>query len=86
MTLLLFAKVSTVLLVLFFALVPLAAWLERRQGAFAQDRIGASRASIATATFGGLLQPMADALKLLGKEIAHGRFPCSCRTKYHYYP
>lgn len=68
MTLLLFAKVSTVLLVLFFALVPLAAWLERRQGAFAQDRIGASRASIATATFGGLLQPMADALKLLGKE------------------
>jgi NADH-quinone oxidoreductase subunit H len=65
---LLFAKAVLVLLVLLCVLVPLAAWLERRQGALAQDRIGASSASVLTATFGGLLQPLADAIKLLGKE------------------
>jgi NADH-quinone oxidoreductase subunit H len=43
-------------------------WVERKQSAIMQDRIGANRASILGFRAMGLFHPLADALKMLAKE------------------
>src|SRR5262245_43233378 len=43
-------------------------WVERKQSAIMQDRLGANRASIFGIRILGLLHPLADALKMLTKE------------------
>jgi len=50
------------------AFAPLVTWVERKQSALMQDRIGANRASIAGVTLMGLFHPAADIIKLLAKE------------------
>ncbi len=50
------------------ALTPVITWIERKQSALMQDRIGANRADIAGITILGLLHPAADVIKLLSKE------------------
>jgi len=50
------------------ALAPVITWIERKQSAVMQDRIGANRADIAGITILGLLHPLADVVKLLTKE------------------
>lgn len=50
----------------FFA--PILGWVERKQSAVMQDRVGANRASISGFTVIGLLHPIADAIKVLFKE------------------
>ncbi len=50
------------------AFAPLIIWVERKQSALMQDRIGANRADIANITLIGLLHPLADVLKLISKE------------------
>ena len=50
----------------FFA--PVLAWVERKQSAVMQDRIGANRAAIFGFTVIGLFHSLADAIKLIFKE------------------
>ena len=56
---------------MFFGVMNLAGlhtWIERKQSAIMQDRIGANRASIFGFTIMGLLHPLADAVKMFTKE------------------
>jgi NADH-quinone oxidoreductase subunit H len=61
-------KALFILLVVVAGLAPVITWVERKQSAVMQDRIGANRADIAGFTLLGLLHPLADVLKLLTKE------------------
>jgi NADH-quinone oxidoreductase subunit H len=57
--------------IMFFGVLNLAGlhtWLERKQSAIIQDRIGANRASILGVRALGLFHPLADALKMFTKE------------------
>jgi len=54
--------------VLAVALTPLWVWWERRIAGFIQDRSGPNRNSIGFIRLGGLVQPIADMLKLIFKE------------------
>jgi NADH-quinone oxidoreductase subunit H len=69
--------IATLLKILFVVLIiltfaPVLIWAERRQSAMMQDRIGPTRAGIKIGnlniTLGGLLHPLADALKFVWKE------------------
>jgi len=62
------AKTLFIILVAVGAFAPVITWVERKQSAVMQDRIGANRADIAGITVLGLLHPLADVLKLLTKE------------------
>ncbi len=57
--------------IVFFGVLNLAGlhtWLERKQSAIMQDRIGANRASIFGIRLFGLFHPLADAVKMFTKE------------------
>ena len=56
------------ILIFILALIPVLVLLERKISAFIQDRPGPNRANIAGIRLGGLIQAMADALKLAIKE------------------
>ena len=68
MMLVVLAKTLFILFVVVGVFAPLITWVERKQSALIQDRVGANRASIGGATLLGLLHPAADVLKLLSKE------------------
>jgi NADH-quinone oxidoreductase subunit H len=61
-------KTLFIILVVMGAFLPIITWVERKQSAVMQDRIGANRADIGGITLLGLLHPAADVLKLLSKE------------------
>lgn len=57
--------------IVFFGVLNLAGlhtWIERKQSAIIQDRIGANRASILGLRLFGLFHPLADAVKMFTKE------------------
>jgi NADH-quinone oxidoreductase subunit H len=61
-------KLLFIVLVIMAAFLPLITWVERKQSAVMQDRIGANRADVLGLTLLGLLHPAADVVKLLTKE------------------
>jgi NADH-quinone oxidoreductase subunit H len=61
-------KTAFILLVIVGAFAPVITWVERKQSAVMQDRIGANRADVAGITVLGLLHPLTDVIKLLTKE------------------
>src|SRR5262245_9017944 len=54
--------------VLALVFAPIMTWVERKQSALMQDRIGANRADILGIRAIGLIHPLADAIKLFTKE------------------
>ncbi|MBS1226705.1 MAG: nuoH, partial [Candidatus Aminicenantes bacterium] len=58
----------TLLLALFLT------WVERKESAVMQDRIGANRASVFGLRLFGLFQPFADAIKMFFKEDFDPKF------------
>jgi NADH-quinone oxidoreductase subunit H len=62
-----FARVAFVMMFI-LNLGGLLTWVERKQSAIMQDRIGANRASILGLRIMGLFHPLADAIKMLAKE------------------
>ena len=75
-----------VLRVAFGALVPLCfiavlVWMERRGCAFIQDRSGPNRCNIFGFRAAGLVQNLADAVKLLTKEDV---IPAHIRHKFYF--
>src|SRR5208283_3618096 len=55
-------------LLIMFSIAGLLTWVERKQSALMQDRIGANRASILGFKAMGLFHAIADVLKMLSKE------------------
>jgi len=55
--------------VIALAFAPLMTWIERKQSALMQDRLGANRADVMGFTFIGLFHPVADMLKMVTKEV-----------------
>jgi NADH-quinone oxidoreductase subunit H len=72
-TLILLIK-TAVLLVWFLVFSLYLTWLERKESAVIQDRIGANRAKILGLRIFGLFQPIADAIKMIFKEDFVPRF------------
>ena len=61
-------KALFILIVMVAGIAPVITWIERKQSAIMQDRIGANRADINGITILGLLHPAADVVKLMSKE------------------
>jgi NADH-quinone oxidoreductase subunit H len=68
MTIIFSIIVFAMVLIVGFHVAPLMTWVERRQCAFIQRRVGPNRVGIFGFTLFGLGQPIADAVKLLFKE------------------
>ena len=65
------AALIKILFMILGFLMPLASiltWMERRQSAMMQDRLGPNRANIGPIKLAGILHFVADALKFMGKE------------------
>jgi len=61
-------KVLFIFAVMVMGLAPIITWIERKQSAVMQDRIGANRADLGGVTLLGLFHPAADVIKLFTKE------------------
>jgi len=63
------------------ATIPILVWMERRVAALIQDRLGPNRCNIKGVRLGGIIQPLADMLKLLFKEEF---YPAHIKHKFYY--
>ncbi|NUN12916.1 MAG: NADH-quinone oxidoreductase subunit H [Myxococcales bacterium] len=62
------AKVMGIVMVFVMAVAALLTWIERKQSALIQNRVGPNRASVAGLRLGGIFHLAADAVKMLTKE------------------
>jgi NADH-quinone oxidoreductase subunit H len=62
------AKTLFIFAVIMMVFAPVMTWVERKQSALMQDRIGANRADILGVRAIGLLHPLADVIKMITKE------------------
>jgi NADH-quinone oxidoreductase subunit H len=62
------AKTLFIFIVVAAVFSPLMTWVERKQSALMQDRIGANRAEVLGLRLIGLLHPLADVIKMVTKE------------------
>jgi NADH-quinone oxidoreductase subunit H len=63
------AKSLFLFTVIALAFAPLMTWIERKQSALMQDRLGANRADVLGFRIMGLFHPVADMLKMVTKEV-----------------
>lgn len=63
------------------ATIPLLVWMERRVAALIQNRLGPNRCNIKGVRLGGVIQPIADMIKLLFKEEF---YPQHIKQKFYY--
>lgn len=63
------------------ATVPILVWMERRIAAFIQDRVGPNRCNISGIRLGGIVQSVADMMKLVFKEEF---LPSHIKNKFYY--
>lgn len=63
------------------ATVPILVWMERRVAAFIQDRVGPNRCNIGGIRLGGIIQSVADMMKLVLKEEF---LPSHITNKFYY--
>ncbi len=61
-------KVLFILVVMVVGIAPVITWIERKQSALMQDRIGANRAEVLGFRALGLMHPISDAIKMFTKE------------------
>lgn len=78
-----FMIIFPIILTILFTLVtiPLLVWMERRVAALIQNRLGPNRCNIKGVRLGGIVQPLADMLKLVFKEEF---YPQHIRQKFYY--
>lgn len=71
------------ILTLLFSLatVPILVWMERRVAALIQDRLGPNRCNISGIRLGGIIQSVADMMKLVFKEEF---YPSHIKNKFYY--
>jgi NADH-quinone oxidoreductase subunit H len=62
------AKSLFIFLVIVGVFAPVMTWVERKQSALMQDRVGANRANIFGIAVLGLIHPLADVIKMITKE------------------
>ncbi len=72
-----------IVLTVLFSLVtiPLLVWMERRVAALIQNRLGPNRCNVKGIRLGGIVQPIADMMKLIFKEELH---PKHIKQKFYY--
>ena len=63
------------------ATVPILVWMERRIAAFIQDRVGPNRCNIGGIRLGGIIQSVADMMKLVFKEEF---LPSHIKNRFYY--
>mgnify|MGYP005664095047 CR=1 FL=1 len=78
-----FMIILPIVLTLLFTLstIPVLVWMERRVAALIQNRLGPNRCNIKGIRLGGMIQPVADMLKLLFKEEF---YPQHIKQKFYY--
>ena len=78
-----FMIILPIILTIVFTLVtiPLLVWMERRVAALIQNRLGPNRCNIKGVRLGGIVQPIADMMKLVFKEEF---YPKHIKQKFYY--